>query len=175
MTPTDIAYIAGFFDGEGSITIHENCKPSPRGKNPNHTLQVSIANTDPRALRWIHAEFGGLLIFRRRATEGHRNLLQWVIRCGGAMRFLAAIRPFLRMKCEQADIAINYQQAKAMRGPVKITEDVIRWREEQRQRIRALNAHERIPDDHLIFKSRTATGSNRAECADSNSRAATAV
>ena len=47
MNKINLAYIAGFFDGEGSITIHENCKPSPRGKSPNHTLQISIGNCCP--------------------------------------------------------------------------------------------------------------------------------
>jgi hypothetical protein len=134
------SYIAGFFDGEGSITIHENSKPSPRGKNPNHTLQVSIGNTDPRVLRKIHAQFGGGLTHRKLVSPKHRPVTQWFVRAAQALPFLLAIRPFIYMKGEQIDIAIRFQQSKKMRGPLLVTPKKLQWREEQRQKIRALNA-----------------------------------
>jgi len=115
LSDIDLSYIAGFFDGEGSITIHHNCRPSPRGKSPNHTLQVSIGNTDPSILILIHKNFGGSILARKR-RPGHRDVTQWAIRAALALPFLEAIRPFLRMKSKQADVAIAYQKTKAMRG-----------------------------------------------------------
>lgn len=140
----ELAYIAGFFDGEGSITIHENCKPSPRGKNPNHTLQVAIGNTDPRVLVWIQSVFGGGLGYRKSTKPRNRGIAQWVIRAAAALPFLEAIRPFIRMKGDQCDIAITYQRTKARRGSGSIPLDMIAWREAQRQAIKTLNAREWI-------------------------------
>lgn len=144
LTNAELAYIAGFFDGEGSVTIHENSKPSPRGKAPNHTLQVSIGNTDPVVLMWIQSIFGGGLGFRRNVRENERKFAQWVIRAASALPFLEAIRPFLRMKCDQVAIAITYQRSKSRRGPKAVTSQVIEWREAQRQTIRGLNKREWI-------------------------------
>lgn len=139
LSDVDLAYIAGFLDGEGSITIHENCKPSPRGLNPNHTMQVSIGNTDPRVIEWIHSKFGGSLC-RRKQRPGHKPVLQWIIRAAMALPFLELIRPFVRMKCDQIDLAIEFQRSKKMAGPRKITVEKVNWRESQRVRLRELNA-----------------------------------
>lgn len=140
MTDTELAYIAGFFDGEGSITINENGKPSPRGKNPNHTLQVSIGNTDPRVLIWLHEEFGGFLTYRKQVSPRHRKVAQWGVRARLALPFLEAIRPFIRMKRDQVDVAIAFQKTKKMHGAKLVPIEQIEWREEQRVKIRELNA-----------------------------------
>lgn len=138
LSDVDLAYIAGFFDGEGSITIHQNWRPSPRGKSPNHTLQVSIGNTDPSILIWLHANFGGSLVSRQ-SRPRHRDVTQWTVRAASALPFLVAIRPFLRMKKRQADVAIEYQKTKSMRGPIRVTPEDIQWREAQRETLRQLN------------------------------------
>ena len=140
LRPLDLAYIAGFFDGEGSVTIHENCKPSPRGISPNHTLQVSLGNTDPRVLEWIKSLFGGGISYRRVEKANHRHVAQWTLRAASALPFLVAIRPYLRMKGEQVDVAIEYQRTKALKGPWRVTAETVAWRESKRQEIRRLNA-----------------------------------
>jgi hypothetical protein len=145
LSSKDLAYIAGFFDGEGSITIHHNCKPSPRGKSPNHTLQVSIGNTNPEVLYYLRNLFGGLLSIRHTTKPNHRNVAQWTIRTSQSLPFLEAIRPYVRMKREVIDIAIGFQRTKSMRGPRIIDERTLLWREEQRDKIRILNAHIWIP------------------------------
>lgn len=139
MKKETLAYIAGFFDGEGSITIHENCKPSPRGLSPNHTMQVSIGNTDPTILAMLHDEFGGSFVPRKLVSTNHRLVYQWIIRARKALPFLVAIRPYLVMKAKQADVAIAFQQKKSMRGPKRVTRADIAWRESQRTKIRRLN------------------------------------
>lgn len=144
LTTEDLAYMAGFFDGEGSITIHQNYRPSPRGKSPNHTLQVGIGNIDPRVLTWIHSHFGGSFTIRRRRSPRHRIVAQWIIRCSKAALFLEAIRPFIRMKRDQVDVGIAYQHTKSMRGPKRVMAVDVAWREAQRVAIRELNAREWI-------------------------------
>ena len=144
--PTDLelAYFAGFFDGEGSMSINNRIGGSPRGVSPNHSLQVSIGNTDPAVLRTIHSYFGGSLTLRKTAKPNHRNVTQWIIPTVGALGFLVAIRPYLVMKAEAADVAIEYQKTKSMRGPRRVTEEDIKWREEQRLKIQQINAKQRI-------------------------------
>lgn len=127
-----------FFDGEGSITITINGHPSPRGLAPNHTLQVSIGNTDPCVLIWLQKIFGGGLSYREGAKPHHRIVAQWCVRAARALPFLKAIRPFIWMKKDQVDVAINYQETKK-RGPKRVSEETIAWREEQRKKIMALN------------------------------------
>lgn len=148
MNTLDLAYIAGFFDGEGSVTIHENCRPSPRGHAPNHTLQVSIGNTDPRVIKWIHETYGGTYAVRARTVSNHRVCGQWIARANIALKFLEDIRPHLRMKGDRADIGICFQRSKTKspgrHGPgSNLSKEEISWREEQRVKIRVENARER--------------------------------
>jgi hypothetical protein len=135
----ELAYIAGFFDGEGSITIHENFRPSPRGKSPNHTLQVSIGNTNSCVLEWVHSVFGGSLQFRPATKPNHRDMTMWIIRSNGAARFLASVRPFLRMKGDQADVGLSFQAEKGHYRRNQLTAEEIEFRESKRRAIRLLN------------------------------------
>jgi len=148
-----LAYIAGFFDGEGSITIHQNGGKAPRGKSPNHMLQVSIGNTNPLVLRWLHEEFGGSYCLRRRPSERHRTCHQWIVRAHEALVFLIAIEPFLKMKKEQCNVALEFQSRKKRQGPKQLSEEEVNWREEQRNLIRRLNGRYsgvgNVPQAHL--------------------------
>jgi len=140
LTDNELAYIAGFFDGEGSITIHINGrKYSPRGVSPNHTLQVSIGNTDTLIPSWIQSVYGGSLTHRFPDNERCKRVTQWQLRCVGALAFLEDIYPHLKMKRPQAEIAMNYQRRKIMHGPRRLILKEIQWREKQRISIRALN------------------------------------
>jgi hypothetical protein len=139
LTNEELGYIAGFFDGEGSVTIHENFRPSPRGKSPNHTLQVSIGNTDPRVLAWLHKYFGGSLTIRPSLKPNHREVTQWILRSNGAAAFLSAVLPFLRMKIEQAKIGISFQSEKGRYRRDQLSQDEIAFRESKRVAIRLLN------------------------------------
>jgi len=140
MNEADLIYIAGFFDGEGSITIHINGRRySPRGVSPNHTLQVSVGNTDSLIPSWIYSLYGGSLTHRLPDNKRCKRVTQWTIRCSGALKFLEDIYPYLKMKRPQAEIAMNYQRNKKMCGPKKLMAEEIEWREKQRIDIRTLN------------------------------------
>jgi hypothetical protein len=132
------AYIAGFFDGEGSITIHHNYRPSPRGKSPNHTLQVSVGNTEPSIPKYLHQSFGGCLVIRP-ATGNWRQVTQWIVRSNGAKEFLKTVLPFLRQKYPQAELAIQFQESKPSYSRTRLTQSEIARRESFRKKIRILN------------------------------------
>ena len=139
MNESDLAYLAGFFDGEGSVSISENGKPSPRALSPNHTLQVAIGNTDITVLKQIQQHFGGYLTTRCPSKPRHKTVYQWSLRSTGAADFLKAIRPYLKMKCKQADIAIAFQESKPKYSKARVTAEIVAWREQQRKDIRMLN------------------------------------
>lgn len=145
MRVLDLSYVAGFFDGEGSITVTP-VKRSPRGLSPNHTLQVSIGNTDPRALEWIHNNFGGSLTVRYPNKKNHRNVLQWIIRAAMALPFLRAIEPFVKMKREQVRLGIQFQEPKHRHGSKRVTITELKRRELIRRKIQKLNGEARIPN-----------------------------
>jgi hypothetical protein len=130
----DLAYIAGFFDGEGSIVI------SPTGKKARDlSLTVVIVQTDRVILEWIRAilDCGGGVHSRSRAGSlGKRECfaLQW----GGASAadVLFKLLPYLRVKKGRAEIALDFQATMKRRG-VNTPENILDARERLRSELKS--------------------------------------
>ena len=56
MSDTNIAYIAGLFDGEGCVSYKQYMRKRPHNKKPNPTsaIRMVIAMTDKSILKWVH-------------------------------------------------------------------------------------------------------------------------
>ena len=105
MKTEDIAWMAGFFEGEGTIYV-------TGGNNPHGTpyprLKASIAQNDKRPLEKIKELLGyGTLNGPYRvklSTTGHYQLS---FGDKQTLRFIELLRPYLMAKGEQADRAIE--------------------------------------------------------------------
>jgi hypothetical protein len=100
-------YIAGFFDGEGSIGIYTN------GKIHLH-LKVQLVQTDTdngfAILNEIFNRFGGNL--SRSISSSGRHKWNWQICSNPALEFLKWIKPCLRIKKDQAILAIAWEASR---------------------------------------------------------------
>ena len=103
-TKEDLSYLAGFFDGEGSIYIITNYKRN------QHSLVVSITNTDMKILNWIKDFFGGNIaktLFIKEKNNKPCGRIRFYSQ--NALFFLKQIEPFLKIKKEKARLAIRFQ------------------------------------------------------------------
>ena len=69
---TDRAYIAGLFDGEGSITYKQYMRKRKHQKKayPTWSIRMEIAMTDKSVLMWLHEVLGvGTLGEKRYRTK----------------------------------------------------------------------------------------------------------
>jgi LAGLIDADG endonuclease len=99
-----LAYMAGFFDGEGCITIVRQ-KPNGRGKTMRHQLHVIIGQKDGAIMDWIVGNFGGPTHLVKR--DGSYS---WQLSQNKAYYFLKQILPFLKYKRSQAELGIRFMQ-----------------------------------------------------------------
>lgn len=107
-----IQYIAGFFDGEGSINIY-HIKPNKwRRKNEGYEFSVYIHNTDKKIIDLFQGQFGGYVNVRKRKTEKWKDGYDWKLSSVQAKNFLKRIYPFLLIKKERARIVIEFQEVK---------------------------------------------------------------
>ena len=92
MNDTDIAYIAGLFDGEGSINIRRAFEKKKKHKNKpgyrmSNSMRISmeITMTDRSVLIWLHEVLGvGTLRPKKvkgKRTDGTPYLKQYKWRC----------------------------------------------------------------------------------------------
>lgn len=108
----DIRYAAGLFDGEGYIRISRQQLKQFK-THVRYQLFVGMAMTDPRALVQFGKEFGGSLCWGSpRKNPIHKPLHFWTVSSLNARLFLERVRPYLIVKAEQADLAIEFQNGK---------------------------------------------------------------
>jgi len=140
---TEAAYLAGLFDGEGSVCILKR----EQGERVYHWLQISIGNTDKPVLAWVRDTFGGHLSDNaQRHTSMNLRAWRWRADCGKAAEVLEIMLPYLRIKREHTRLAIEFQaRFSGQRGgqQTPVTQEVIEWREEQRARLSAMNLRHR--------------------------------
>lgn len=120
MTPIELAWAAGFFEGEGTVRITR-----PSAKNWG-TLWVAISNTDMQTLQWYHARWAGS-VHKCSPSGNRRDAWMWVIASQKAAAFLRQIRPYLVRDAVRAKIdhALAFQEQK--RFDVKHLNDAERY------------------------------------------------
>lgn len=116
LTELEKAYIAGFVDGEGHISIRRmKCPASPRGYR--FTTVLSISNTNRGVLDWIHEKVGdrGSICASRKVQPHHKQAYHLAILSRQAADVVAAIEPYLIVKKEQAVIVAAFAAETAKR------------------------------------------------------------
>src|SRR5258708_36540022 len=135
-----LAYVAGLFDGEGSIVIGCSLKKADR-RNPAYWLQVGITNTDRELIDWLHNTFGGHISDNSHgpSRKEQRPCWAWRIMSKEAKGFLIRILPYLRTKKQQALIAIEFQEHMTACASTKaLTTQLVAVREAYRNKLRTL-------------------------------------
>ena len=88
---SDIAYIAGLFDGEGSIYFARRIEKKKKHKGKGYRTSMSqrismeITMTDESVVRWVHEVLGVGTVVRKprkgRRKDGTKYLMQYKWRC----------------------------------------------------------------------------------------------
>jgi len=107
---TELAYVAGLFDGEGCVVIGKRVQARKR-RPPyvQHILMVSVANTNRPALDRLREMFGGCIITEKMKYAHHTQGYTWSITSLRAARFLRRIRRYVRIKADQVNLALRFQ------------------------------------------------------------------
>ena len=128
---TDIAYIAGLFDGEGSIHYKRGPEKKKKHNGTGHRISNSmrismeITMTDHSVLIWVHEVLGvGTLTPKKvkgRRKDGTKYLNQYRWRCTfrDAYQVCLLIWPFAHVKLPKIQQIIeHYASEKIMEGNV---------------------------------------------------------
>ena len=134
-----IAYLAGFFDGEGCITIQR--RRNGKGRS-YHYLEVQVTNTDRFSLELYRFTFGGNINpLRDRRSPDHPGWLPryiWQLEGKEAGECLRTLLPYLGLKRPQAEVGIEFQEVKENKIHKRLTEEQIAVREAQRITLKAM-------------------------------------
>lgn len=97
-----IIYLAGFFDGEGSVGLYDT-----RYRKQTQ-FRVSLCNNINTPLLLAQEMFGGSIRKRTRQQKTKVGVnFEWYIYGHNAEEFLEAIRPYLIIKDKQVDVFLE--------------------------------------------------------------------
>jgi hypothetical protein len=103
----EVAYIAGFFDGEGSISL---CWPKAGNGKRYLKLRVRIGQNQREVLDWVCSTVGAGSVLTEKKTYGTATKVmhRFVVTDVRAEEFLMTLLPYLRVKRAAAEDALEH-------------------------------------------------------------------
>lgn len=108
------AWTAGFFDGEGCVYIRK-MKGKGYKDGVRYDLVCSISQRRPEELQHLKQVYGGNVSYYK-SNGTNRSWWKWCIVSNEAVVFLEDIKPFVRIKRQEIDLALIYQSGKGKAG-----------------------------------------------------------
>ena len=102
------SYLAGLVDGEGTIAIKK--RDGRDGKSPQYELFLQVVQKDGVVIDWLYGVFGGM-VRRNKCTNPSGELThiyEWRTQNNKAYELVKHILPFLIVKKEQAQVALQF-------------------------------------------------------------------
>jgi hypothetical protein len=138
----DLAWCAGFFDGEGFITIQKRNQKYKDKVYIGHYLRIGINHVAPEPLQEMQRILGGTL--RKQSLEtvvGNRKPRHsWQMGCGQAAEALKKLMPYFRNKNKVAELGLEFQKTMQPVIKLKVSDDILLYREMLKETITSLNA-----------------------------------
>lgn len=130
-----IPYVAGLFDGDGSISIARES----RKKSCSHTLRIKLSSNSFEIVSWMQNNFNGSTRTDEYKIDAFPNSA-WRTSSNLAENFLRQIFPRLRLKKPNAELALQFQNEKKRNNSRRpLTLESLERREQLRQQMLALN------------------------------------
>lgn len=145
---TDIAYLAGIVDGEGSIYIGK-FSSNPKTGLPYYQTAMQVTNTDKGLIDWLFNTFGGLVSKRtekQMPKNSRKQAYIWTATGERLTHLCELIKPFAICKKQQVEIMLEmratysttYSQ-KGKQGLQPLPDEIRNKREELFHKIRSLH------------------------------------
>ena len=105
--------MAGVMDSDGHIGVHVNWYKVRSGKwadskQPTYQPRCSVKQIDPEAVELFAFHFAGHSYVDHTNNKGSRRPINvWQVHSASVRRVLEALRPYLRIKTRQADLALE--------------------------------------------------------------------
>ena len=104
ISETDAAYIAGLFDGEGSVSYKQYMRKKPHNKKayPIWQIRMEISMTDKSVLTWLHLVLGvgtlNIKKYKSAYTKGWKKQWRWRCSSRDAYYVCLLIQPYAHTK-----------------------------------------------------------------------------
>lgn len=136
----DLAYAAGIIDGEGSIYITRSIRrfmtEAGLRERPAYVLRITVVHTDRPLVDWLAETFGGGARTLPVRDKKWKPQFVWVAGGGRAAQITGVLLPYMRVKVDQAELALEFQSRIGTRKPrPRLTEEEQSIRADYKRRL----------------------------------------
>ena len=112
MTEVEAAYIAGLFDGEGTITYKKYYERKKKGNVVNKyncwRISMEIAMTDQSVLIWLTEVLGCGTLNKKPRKNGHKMQYRWRCVFRDAFHVCCVLFPYAHVKLDKITQVIEH-------------------------------------------------------------------
>ena len=144
------AYLAGFFDGEGSIVIRK------RGKDNYYPqIQLSLSNTDELSIKFLHESLGGRVLSIKPSNPKYKTQYSWrLTRNADSKTALELMLPWLIIKKERAEAALTILRNAPSRHHTILSSEARKEVEAAFLRFGTIGPKDRKGESHYVLERR---------------------
>ena len=109
MSSSELAYLAGFIDGEGSYIVSKRLHTTGKWTYVGYSIGLDIANTNKEVMEWIREKTNNNSKVYLNPQKGNRKLA-YRLRINGklAQKITKEIFPYLIVKREQSKVFLQF-------------------------------------------------------------------
>ena len=111
MNANDLAYMAGLFDGEGSVSYYQR-KEKRKGKKKAYNfwiIRCEMSMTDEDVMKWFHETLNfGTLNERKKLRPGRKRIWRWRCKHRDALVFAKLVWPYTQVKLHKLEQIIDH-------------------------------------------------------------------
>ena len=108
MTEAEAAYIAGLFDGEGTITYKKYKEKKTKGTYDCWRISMEIAMTDRSVLVWLTEVLGCGTLNKKPRKNGHKMQYRWRCVFRDCFHVCCILFPFAHVKLGKIQQVIEH-------------------------------------------------------------------
>ena len=108
MTEAEAAYIAGLFDGEGTITYKKYKEKKTKGTYDCWRISMEIAMTDRSVLVWVNEVLGCGTLNKKPRKNGHKMQYRWRCVFRDCFHVCCILFPFAHVKLGKIQQVIEH-------------------------------------------------------------------
>jgi hypothetical protein len=137
----DLAWCAGFFDGEGFVTIQKRNSKVNGKYYESFYLRIGINHVNPEPLYEIQRILGGTIRQQNieKVVGNRKQRHSWQMSCNQAAEALVKMMPYFRNKAKAAEIGLELQNTMG-KTKEKVALNLIELRLKLKADLQSLNA-----------------------------------
>jgi len=133
MTEAEAAYIAGLFDGEGTITYKKYKEKKTKGTYDCWRISMEIAMTDKSVLVWLTDVLGCGTLNKKPRKNGHKMQYRWRCVFRDAFHVCCILFPFAHVKLGKIQQVIEHYSTIQKKDNVVNLDHYRMWITERKQ------------------------------------------